>query len=120
MPATSLTPAMPAMAPLTRATRSSVRSTLMPAKRAPCGERPTARTRRPVAVRLSTHQAMTMTTSAMTKPRCSRERPRKGRNSASLGSSAEAAMRGRLREAGLGSRPRTVEERLARRAAPPG
>ena len=94
MPATSLTPATPAMAPLTRATRSSVRSTLMPAKREPWGDSPTARRRRPVAVRLSTHQATTMTTMATMKPRCSRERPRKGRKVDSLGSSADSAMRG--------------------------
>ncbi len=47
MPATSLTPAMPAMAPLTSAAPSSVRETSMPANRAPCGLRPAARSRSP-------------------------------------------------------------------------
>ena len=48
MPATSLTPAIPAIAPLTSAAPSRVRETLMPAKRAPCGLKPAARSRSPV------------------------------------------------------------------------
>ena len=46
MPATSLTPARPAMPPLTSAAVSMVRSTLMPAKRAAFGLMPTARMRK--------------------------------------------------------------------------
>ena len=88
MPATSLTPAMPAIAPLTRATPRSVRSTRMPAKRAAWGERPTARIRRPAAVRPMTYQATTTMTIAMRKPRWSRDR------SSSWGKSAASAIGG--------------------------
>ena len=54
MPATSPAPAIPAIAPLTRAEPSSVRPTSIPAKRAPWRLRPTARNRSPAGVRPTT------------------------------------------------------------------
>ena len=74
MPATSLTPARPPMAPLTSATRNSERSTRMPANRAACGLtalRPAAAARS--AVRVVTYQATTRTTRAITNPRWRRD-----------------------------------------------
>ena len=111
MPATSLTPAMPAMAPLTSAAPSSVRETLMPAKRAPCGLRPAARSRRPAGVRASTYQATAMTTRASRKPRCSRDR------SISAGNSAEAAIRGDSGKPVTGSRHGPWSRPLTSRSA---
>ena len=98
MPATSLTPASPAMPPLTSAEISSVCSTLMPAKRAACGLIPTARMRRPKAVRLSTNHMTTMMMMARMKPRCSRER------GISFGNMADAAISGDCGHCETGSR----------------
>ncbi len=104
MPATSLTPASPAIAPLTSAVPSSVRPTLMPANRAARGLRPTARTRSPVGVRRSTYQATSDDTQceheAQVQPRALDELREFGRRHDAR----------RFREAGDRIAPGTVEQ----------